>query len=116
MPPVTRWSDRTNPLESPAVADDAVSIPGSHAARQDALSGASVKVCIQPVLFCYHVTKYNTIVSLLGRECICCHRVGYSSRAGPGFRSHLCHNEKILSEIKETNLLLRIMLCIYLSK
>ena len=31
--------------ESPMVADGAVAVPGSDTARQDALNGASVKVC-----------------------------------------------------------------------
>ena len=32
-------------MESPAVADGAVTLPGGDTARQDALNGASVKVC-----------------------------------------------------------------------
>ena len=33
------------PLESPAVVDGAVAVPGANTARQDALIGASVNVC-----------------------------------------------------------------------
>jgi hypothetical protein len=34
-----------HPLESPVVAGGAVAVPGGDAARQDALNGASVRVC-----------------------------------------------------------------------
>jgi hypothetical protein len=33
------------PLENPVIVDGAFAIPGGDTARQDALSGASVKVC-----------------------------------------------------------------------
>ena len=34
-----------HPLESPAVVGGAIAVPGGDTARQDALNGASVKVC-----------------------------------------------------------------------
>ena len=45
MPPVMRWTDSDQPLEGPAIAGGAVAIPGGDTGHQDALNGASVKVC-----------------------------------------------------------------------
>ena len=52
-----------HPVESPAVADSAVAIPGGDTAQQDALNGASVIVCER--------TEQN-VFSLLSLKRHCC--------------------------------------------